>query len=97
MTINRTSQIAGFSVQGDDNNLNLRWRKLVGSSDDDSITINKKYIGGWGQVNLGSGTDSMTLAVEGDWRMLLLGVDSIVASQAATTLEVISDATFKTN
>ena len=96
--VRRTDERASFSVSGvDDNEMNLRWRKLVGSELDDTVTFNRMYQGGWGQLNLGDGHDTVVVSAEGDWTLLMIGVDEIRTDEDNTTLTVISDATFKTD
>ena len=77
--------------------LNYRFKTLIGSAKDDTVTINKKYLGSYGSLNLGAGTDTVSIAGNGDWKLLLKGVESISAAQDATALEIVSDASFETN
>lgn len=77
--------------------LNYRFKTLIGSTGNDTVTLNKKYLGAYGALSLGAGTDTVSVASSGDWKLLLKGVDSISAAQDTTTLEVVSDSAFETN
>lgn len=96
MTISKTGS-AAFQVAGSSNTLNLRWSKVNGRGTDDNITLSKKNIGGWGYINMGGGTDVVTLGAAGDYTLQLVGVETIKTTQDLTTLTLRSDATTATD
>jgi Ca2+-binding RTX toxin-like protein len=86
-----------YDVSGTNNTLNLRWSQIWGRGSDDAIVLNKKNIGGWGYINLGSGNDSVRLAEAGSYTLQLVGTETIRADQAATNLRFRSDVTTSTD
>lgn len=95
MALARSSR-GSYNVSGDAT-LTLRWSNISGRATDDTLTLTKKNIGGWGSINMGSGTDTVTLAAEGDYTLQLVGVETIKTTEAHTTLRFRSDATTSTD